>query len=82
MQDKNNRNRMESAITLDTPVEELAQRHPDAVGFLTRRNIRCIRCGEPLWCTLGELLKGEDVLNPQELIDELNAFLLRGDEKA
>ena len=62
-------------VTLDTPVEDLAQHYPSAVGFLTRRNIRCIRCGEPLWCTLGELLEDEGVSNPQQLVDELNIFL-------
>lgn len=71
-------------ITLDTPVEDLARHDPSAVGFLTRHNIRCIRCGEPLWCTLGELLKDEGVPNPQQLLDELNTFLAqdRGHEKA
>ena len=82
MQDKNRLKSRETAVTLDTPVEDLANQYPAAVGFLTRRSIRCIRCGEPLWCTLKELLKEEGVQNPQGLIDELNAFLLRRDEKA
>ena len=82
MQDTNSLTKREAPVTLDMPVEELAQQHPTAVGFLTRHNIRCIRCGEPLWCTLGELLKEEGIPNPQKLIDELNAFLLRRDEKA
>ena len=68
-------------VTLDTPVEELAHQHPTAVGFLTRHNIRCIRCGEPLWCTLGELFDEEKVSNPQQLLDELNAFLNGSDER-
>ena len=62
-------------VTLDIPIEDLVQKFPEAVGFLTRKGIRCIRCGEPLWCTLGELLEEEGISNPQDLVDELNNFL-------
>jgi hypothetical protein len=62
-------------VTPDTPVEALAESHPEAVGFLTRHGVRCIRCGEPLWCTLGELLKEEGVSQPDILIARLNEFL-------
>jgi hypothetical protein len=62
-------------VTLDIPIEDLVQKFPEAVGFLTRKGIRCIRCGEPLWCTLEELLEEENISNPQDLIDELNKFL-------
>ena len=68
-------------ITLETPVEDLARQYPATVGFLTRHTVRCIRCGEPLWCTLGELFKEEGVMDPQQLLDELNVFLLK-DERA
>jgi hypothetical protein len=81
MQEKNSLKRRETAVSLDTSIEELAQQHPAAVGFLTRHNIRCIRCGEPLWCTLGELLKDEGVSNPRQLLEELNTFLAH-DERA
>ena len=63
-------------ITLNIPIEDLVQKFPEAVGFLTKKGIRCIRCGEPLWCTLGELLEEEGIANPQNLVDELNNFLL------
>lgn len=62
-------------ITLETTVEELVERYPDAVGFLARNNVRCLRCGEPLWCTLKELFREESMRNPQLLIDELKRFL-------
>jgi hypothetical protein len=62
-------------ITLDIPIEDLVQKFPEAVGFLTKKGIRCIRCGEPLWCTLGELLEEEGISDPQNLVDELNNFL-------
>ncbi|UCE19509.1 MAG: DUF1858 domain-containing protein [Gemmatimonadota bacterium] len=81
MQDKNYLKRRETAVTLDTPVEDLAQQHPAAVDFLNRRNIRCIRCGEPLWCTLGELLQKEGVPNLRQFLEELNDFLSQNDER-
>jgi hypothetical protein len=63
-------------ITLDTPVEDLVGQHPEAVGFLTRRGVRCIRCGEPLWCSLGELFQEDKVNEPEVLLAELNEFLV------
>ena len=66
---------MAPKITLGIPIEDLVQKFPEAVGFLTKKGIRCIRCGEPLWCTLGELLDEEGVSDPQNLVDELNKFL-------
>ena len=62
-------------VSLDIQVEELAEKYPQAVGFLTKRGVRCIRCGEPVWGTLGQLLVEDGIENPGQLIDELNAFL-------
>lgn len=67
---------MRPQVTLDTEVEDLAREHPEAVGFLTKHGVRCIRCGEPVWGTLGKLLEEECVASPQSLLDELNLFLL------
>lgn len=66
---------MDPKVTLDTAIEDLVLKFPESVGFLTRRGIRCIRCGEPLWCTLGELLEEERIPDPQNMVDELNKFL-------
>ena len=66
---------MAQKVTQDTPIEDLVRIFPEAVGFLTRKGIQCVRCGEPLWCTMGELLEEEKVPDPQDLIDELNEFL-------
>lgn len=62
-------------VTLDTSVEDLVLQHPKAAGFLTRKGVRCIRCGEPLWCTLGELFGEDKVTEPEKLLAELNEFL-------
>jgi hypothetical protein len=66
---------MDPKVTRDISIEDLVQKFPQAVGFLTRKGVRCIRCGEPLWCTLGELLEEDKIADPQSIIDELNDFL-------
>ena len=66
---------MKERITPDTQIEELVETYPEAVRFLTKRGIRCIRCGEPIWGTLKELLLKDGVENPSLLVDELNVFL-------
>ncbi len=66
---------MKSKISLESSVEELVELFPEAVGFLTRKGVHCIRCGEPLWCSLAELLDEEGIENPQKLIEELNAYI-------
>ena len=66
---------MDPKVTQDMPIEDLVHKYPEAVGFLTRKGIRCIRCGEPLWCTLGELLEEENIADPQNITDELDGFL-------
>ncbi len=62
-------------VALDTSVEDLVRQYPEAVGFLTRRGLRCIRCGEPLWCSLGELFQQDRIPAPEALLAELNEFL-------
>lgn len=66
---------MDIEVSLETPVEDLVEKYPEAVGFLSRHGVRCIRCGEPLWCTLGELLREDDIENPQRLLNELIEYL-------
>ena len=64
-------------VTLDTEIEDLEREYPEVVGFLSKRGVRCVRCGEPVWGNLGQLLDEDGVVNPQALVDELNAFLSR-----
>jgi len=66
---------MDIEVSLETPVEDLVEKYPEAVGFLSRHGVRCIRCGEPLWCTLEELLREDGIENPQRLLDELIKYL-------
>lgn len=61
-------------LNADISVEDLVREFPAAVGFLRRRNIVCLQCGEPIWGTLGELIagKGQDVA---QVMADLNAEL-------
>jgi len=66
---------MGKRVTLDTQVEDLVRDHPSTAGFLTAQGVRCIRCGEPVWGTLGELLEEESVEEPNSLVEKLNKYL-------
>ncbi len=55
-------------------VEELIERHPRAVSFLMDRGIVCMKCGEPVWATLGELIAGKG-MDPPDVIEKLEMYL-------
>jgi len=76
----NTKNDLKMRVTLETPVDELASLYPESVHFLSEHNVRCIVCGEPLWCTFGELLKDDNIENPEELVSKLNEFLINPDQ--
>jgi len=44
-------------ITANDLVEDLVERYPDLAAFLMRRGIVCIKCGEPVWGTIADLLQ-------------------------
>ena len=62
-------------ITLATPVDELVEAHPAAVGFLADHHVVCILCGEPYWGTLGDLMAQKNITEPEALLDRLNEHL-------
>lgn len=62
-------------ITLNTPVDELVEAYPAAVGFLAENNVVCILCGEPYWGTLGDLMTNKNIAQPEVLLDHLNSYL-------
>jgi len=53
------------------------EEHPAAAGWLLERGIVCLRCGEPFWGTLAELLKnkGHSPADVEKIVAGLNAFL-------
>ena len=72
---------MDIEISLEIPVEDLVEKYPEAVGFLSRYGVRCITCGESLWCTLRELLREASIENPQQLFEELIEYLKEKKER-
>jgi hypothetical protein len=62
------------AVPRDMLIEDLIERHPSAVGFLMREGVVCMKCGEPIWGSVGEAIrrKGLDV---EVTIAKLEAFL-------
>jgi hypothetical protein len=41
-------------ISKDTTIEDLISEVPDSIRYLMDHGIRCLACGEPVWCTLEE----------------------------
>lgn len=56
---KRKRRKMENphSITKNTLIEDLVREMPDAVDYLMKSGIRCLRCGEPIWGSLESAAK-------------------------
>ena len=69
-------------ITSDMTIENLVQLYPVSVKFLMEKGIRCMRCGEPIWGSIGEaaIEKGYSHDALPELIEELKRYLHEKDE--
>jgi methionine synthase II (cobalamin-independent) len=56
------------------PIEELVEILPASVAYLSKKGIRCIACGEPIWGTLEEAARekgfGDDEI--QGFVSDLN----------
>ena len=61
-------------------IEELVEVLPASVLYLSRKGIKCIACGEPIWGTLGEAAreKGFSETEIMEFVKELNAMAGEG----
>jgi len=61
-------------VTKEIQIEDLVREVPDAVKYLSRQGIRCIRCGEPIWGTLEEAAreKGFSDEDIARFVEELN----------
>ncbi len=68
---------MATEISRDTIIEDLVEAYPDAITFLMEKGIRCLRCGEPIWGTLGSAMDEKDfpVERQMEIVQELRGFL-------
>ncbi len=61
-------------INKDITIEELIEKYPFSVQYLSKKGIRCIVCGEPVWGTLEEACEEKDFTPEQieEVLVELN----------
>ena len=67
---------MGKTIDENISIEELVEILPEAVSYLSRKGIKCIACGEPIWGTLGEAAaeKGFGKEETEAFIRDLNAM--------
>lgn len=67
----------EPDISPEIMVEELIKLYPASNGFLNRRGLHCIICGEPVWGSLRELALDKKFSEEQIsiLVADLKAFL-------
>ena len=61
-------------ITKTIFIEDLIEKLPEAVEYLSKKNIRCIVCGEPIWGTLEQAAreKGYTEEDIDRFVKELN----------
>ena len=69
-------------IDKDILIEDLVKRLPKAVGYLMKKNIKCLACGEPVWGTLEQAArqKGFSDAEITVFVDELNELARRDGE--
>lgn len=68
---------MATTISRETIIEDLVEAYPDAITFLMEKGIRCLRCGEPIWGSLGSAMDEKDfpIERQMEIVQELRGFL-------
>lgn len=70
-------------IDKDILIEDLVSRLPKAVGYLMRKDIKCLACGEPIWGTLEQAAK-EKGFSDDEIdgfVRDLNALAAEEEER-
>jgi methionine synthase II (cobalamin-independent) len=62
------------SITKEITIEELVENLPVSVTYLSKKGIRCIMCGEPIWGTLEEAAKEKGFSDSEiaAVVEELN----------
>ena len=65
---------MKEILTKHILIEDLVEKYPFSVNYLSKKGIRCIRCGEPIWGTLEEaaIEKGFTDAQINDFVKELN----------
>jgi len=64
-------------ITKEMWIEEILEKYPTAQEFLSKKNIVCVMCGEPVWGSLKELMQDKEFSDEEinTIIKELNEFI-------
>lgn len=64
-------------ITKEIDIEDLIKEIPNAVTYLMGKEIRCLRCGEPIWGTLETAAKekGFNDLEIESFVNDLNKLM-------
>jgi hypothetical protein len=70
-------------IGKEITIEELVDRFPGTIQFLSEHGIRCIRCGEAIWGTLEDaaLEKGFGKERIDEMLILLNDYISKGERQ-
>ncbi|MCK9256344.1 MAG: DUF1858 domain-containing protein [Bacteroidales bacterium] len=60
-------------ITKNILIEDLVEKYPVSIDYLSKQGIRCIRCGEPIWGSLEQAAKekGFDDDEIKKFVEEL-----------
>ena len=60
-------------------IEDLVTRLPRAVGYLMKKNIKCVACGEPIWGTLEDAARQKGFSDEEidVFVRELNALAVQ-----
>lgn len=64
-------------ITHNITIEDLVNNYPQTLDYLSKKGIRCIRCGEAIWGTLAEAAreKGFDDASIDMFVDDLKKLV-------
>jgi len=64
-------------FTKNITIEDLIEKYPGSLEFLSKRDIRCIRCGEPVWGTLEQAAKEKGYSDTEidKILEDLTGFL-------
>ena len=62
-----------NVIRRDTLIEDLVRDLPGSVGYLRRKRIQAVACGEPIWGTLEDAARAKGFTEPE--LDEIVADL-------
>lgn len=64
-------------ITKKIEIEELIKEIPNSAAYLMEKEIRCLRCGEPIWGTLETAAKekGFNDLEIESFVNDLNKLM-------